>query len=77
MKAAGKDVKVALAEGNAAYEKRFGYIFLIRAAGRSAEDMLAQLRQRMGNDPATELQAAAGQQAEITTLRLRHLITGN
>ena len=40
----------ALREGNVAYERRFGHVFLIRAAGRSAEEMLAELRRRLGND---------------------------
>jgi OHCU decarboxylase len=73
---ADAEVHAALAEGNAAYEDRFGYIFLVRAAGRSAGEMLTLLRERMGNDPATELRVAAGQQAEITALRLRKLISG-
>jgi OHCU decarboxylase len=76
MDVAGDEVKAALAEGNAAYEERFGYIFLIRAAGRSAEQMLAELRRRMDNDVETELRAAAGQQQEITELRLRRLVAG-
>lgn len=76
MDQAAEDVKEALAEGNAAYEERFGYIFLVRAAGRDAEEMLALLRERMTNDPADEVRVAAGQQAEITALRLARLITG-
>lgn len=76
MDQASQDIRAALAAGNADYEDRFGFIFLVRAAGRGAEEMLALLRERMGNDPATELRVAAGQQAEITELRLRHLITG-
>jgi allantoicase len=66
--------KAALVEGNRAYEERFGHVFLIRAAGRSAEEMLAALRERMGNDPETELQVAAEQQRQITHLRLEKLL---
>lgn len=73
---ASEDVRAAFAEGNAEYEDRFGFIFLVRAAGRGAQEMLELLRERMANDPRTELRVAAGQQAEITALRLRHLITG-
>ncbi|AEH08694.1 MULTISPECIES: allantoicase [Protofrankia] len=73
---ASLDLKAALVAGNQEYEDRFGYIFLVRAAGRSAEEMLGLLRERLGNDPATELRVAAGQQAEITELRLRRLISG-
>lgn len=65
----------ALAEGNRAYEQRFGHVFLIRAAGRSAGEMLAALRERLTNDPDTELRVAAGQQAEITRLRLAALLS--
>ncbi len=64
----------ALAAGNAAYERRFGHVFLIRAAGRSAADVLAALEQRLGNDPATEVGVAGGQLREIAVLRLRALV---
>ena len=63
----------ALAEANADYERRFGYIFLVCATGKSADEMLALLRQRLTNDPATELRVAAGEQAKITRLRLEKL----
>ncbi|MEZ4237303.1 MAG: allantoicase [Myxococcota bacterium] len=61
----------ALAAENAAYEARFGHVFLICATGLSAATMLAALRARIGNDPATELRVAAGEQAKITRLRLQ------
>lgn len=61
----------ALAEGNAQYEARFGRVFLIRAKGRSGEEMLAALRRRLENDDAQEEQEAIGQLREITLLRLR------
>jgi OHCU decarboxylase len=64
------DVVAQLAAGNEAYEERFGFVFLIRAAGRSASDMLEQQRARLGNDRATELANAAQQQREITHLRI-------
>ena len=41
-------VAAALAEGNRAYEQRFGRVFLIRAAGRSATEILAALTERLG-----------------------------
>lgn len=63
-----------LAEGNRRYEERFGHVFLIRAAGRSAEEILAALRERLANDPDTELRVAAEQQREITRLRLEALL---
>ena len=67
---AGDAVLAALAEANRSYEARFGFTFIICATGRTADEMLAQLRQRLANDRATELQIAAGEQAKITALRL-------
>ena len=58
------------------YRWRFGYGFLIRARGRDLEEMLQALRARLGNDPATELAVAAGQEREIVQLRLRELAGG-
>jgi 2-oxo-4-hydroxy-4-carboxy-5-ureidoimidazoline decarboxylase len=60
-----------LASANAAYEARFGYVFIVCATGRSAEEMLSLLRARLRNDPATEIEVAAGEQARITSLRLK------
>jgi OHCU decarboxylase len=60
----------ALDAGNARYEARFGHVFLIRAAGRDAEEILEALRSRLTNDPDTELRLAAEQQREITRRRL-------
>lgn len=68
---AGADVAAQLAEGNAAYERRFGRVFLIRAAGRSPAEILAELDRRLGNDPDAEIAEALGQLAEIALLRLR------
>lgn len=67
-------VREALAEGNREYERRFDHIYLVCATGKSAADMLAILRERLANDPATELRIAAGEQAKITALRLRKLL---
>lgn len=64
-----------LAAGNSRYEERFGHVFLICATGRTAEEMLALLRERMGNDPETELRVAAEEQRKITQIRLRKLVT--
>jgi 2-oxo-4-hydroxy-4-carboxy-5-ureidoimidazoline decarboxylase len=67
---AGLDVLAALADANAAYERRFGYIFIVCATGKTADEMLALLRDRLRNDPATEIRVAASEQAKITALRL-------
>jgi allantoicase len=64
----------ALAEGNRAYQDRFGYVFIVSAAGRTAPEMLAMLRERLNNDPDTELRVAAGEQRRITRLRLERLL---
>ncbi|MFE6964011.1 allantoinase AllB [Agromyces sp. NPDC057679] len=61
----------ALAEGNAAYERRFGRVFLIRAAGRSARDILEALEARLGNDDADEAAIVAEQLREIAVLRVK------
>lgn len=68
-------VQERLREGNRAYEERFGYVFLIRAAGRSAEEILAALDERLNNDPSTERQIAAQQLREIACLRLEGVLT--
>ena len=67
---AGNDVREALARGNEEYEHRFGHIYLVFAWSKTAEELLAILRERLTNDPATELRVAAGEQAKITRLRL-------
>ncbi|MGN6575888.1 MAG: 2-oxo-4-hydroxy-4-carboxy-5-ureidoimidazoline decarboxylase [Nocardioides sp.] len=59
-----------LEAGNRAYEERFGHVFLIRAAGRTAEEMLAALDERLRNDPQTELHVVRRELAEIVRLRL-------
>ena len=63
-----------LAEGNRRYEQRFGHVFLIRAAGRSAEDMLAALEQRLGNDDDTERDVVRRELADIVRLRLQKVV---
>ncbi len=64
----------ALAAGNQDYERKFGYIFIVCATGKSADDMLGLLRKRMANEPATEIGLAAAEQRKITRLRLEKLL---
>jgi OHCU decarboxylase len=64
----------ALAEANREYEGRFGFIFIVCATGKAAEEMLAILRERLNNDPDTELRVAAGEQWRITELRLKKFL---
>jgi OHCU decarboxylase len=63
-----------LVETNREYERRFGHVFLILATGKTADEMLAELRRRLRNEPASELRIAAGEQAKITRLRLEKLV---
>ncbi|HEY2151377.1 MAG TPA: 2-oxo-4-hydroxy-4-carboxy-5-ureidoimidazoline decarboxylase [Vicinamibacterales bacterium] len=72
---AGDGTRRRLAEANAAYASRFGYIFIICATGRTAGEMLEALEQRMQNDPGSELGVAAGEQRRIIALRLAKLVT--
>lgn len=64
-------LKQALQAGNTAYEEQFGRVFLIRAKGRSGEEMLSELLRRLANDPQQERQEALKQLREITLLRLK------
>ncbi|MBK8463827.1 MAG: 2-oxo-4-hydroxy-4-carboxy-5-ureidoimidazoline decarboxylase [Nigerium sp.] len=66
------EVAEAIAEANAAYEARFGRVFLIRATGRSPAEMLAEARRRLGNDAASEAGEALEQLTQIAVVRLRH-----
>ena len=73
-RSAKDDVRAALAEGNRAYEAHFGYIYIVCATGRTSEEMLALLGQRLQNDPDAELRIAAEEQRKITQLRLEKLL---
>ncbi len=66
--------RTALADANRTYEERFGHVFLICASGQSAEEMLASIHRRLGNDAQTELEVAAGEQSKITRLRMERLL---
>lgn len=71
---ADEGTRAALAEAQREYEAQFGFIFLIRAAGRSAEEILSELDRRMANDLETELAVAAGELREIARFRLERLL---
>ena len=68
------DTAARLAAGNAAYEERFGRVFLIRAAGRDAEAILAELDRRLGNDDSTERAETVDNLRQIALLRLEALL---
>jgi OHCU decarboxylase len=67
-------IKDELAEANRLYEEKFGYIFIVCATGKTAEEMLALCRGRLGNPPEAELPVAADEQRKITEIRLRKLL---
>jgi OHCU decarboxylase len=74
MRDASPQVRAALARANATYVARFGYICIICATGKTADELLAITEARLGNDPATELGIAAEEQRKITRLRLEKLV---
>lgn len=71
---AATETKKALAAGNQEYEEHFGFIFIVCATGKTSNEMLAILNERLRNDPATELRVAAEEQRQITRLRLEKLL---
>jgi 2-oxo-4-hydroxy-4-carboxy-5-ureidoimidazoline decarboxylase len=64
-----------LAAGNRAYEQRFDRVFLIRAAGRDASGILAELERRLGNDDDTERAETIDQLRQIALLRLQQVVS--
>ena len=71
---ASPDTVDSLAALNHAYEQKFGFIFIICATGKTSDQMLSALRDRLENDGATELRIAASEQSKITELRLKKLV---
>lgn len=74
IRSADKLVREELEQVNRDYEHKFGYIYIVCATGKSAEDMLAIARSRLNNDPSTEIAVAAEEQRKITQLRLAKLL---
>ena len=64
-------LKIALADANREYERRFGRIFIVCATGKSAAEILGILQRRLNNDAEAELHEAAEQQRQITEFRLK------
>jgi OHCU decarboxylase len=73
-KSASPETLAKLADVNREYEERFGHIFIVCAAGKSAAEMLALAESRLHNDPRTELAIAAEEQRRIMRLRLAKLL---
>jgi 2-oxo-4-hydroxy-4-carboxy-5-ureidoimidazoline decarboxylase len=74
IESASQEVIKALAEGNLEYEEKFGYIFIVCATGKSAEEMLQTLQERLAHNPEDEIEIAAEEQNKITKLRLEKLL---
>jgi allantoicase len=73
-RSASSDTMTALADANRDYEQKFGFIYLVCATGRGADEMLANCRERLANDRASEVRIAAEEQAKIIALRLEKLV---
>ena len=71
---AGEQAQQALATANADYERRFGFIFLVFASGKTSEEILEILYRRLGNDRVTEIRNAVGEQMKIARLRLQKMM---
>ncbi|WP_406233809.1 2-oxo-4-hydroxy-4-carboxy-5-ureidoimidazoline decarboxylase [Nocardia sp. NBC_01009] len=71
---AADSIRAALAEGNRAYEQRFGHIYLVCATGKSGAELLELLHARLGNDPQTERRVMRTELAKINRIRLRRLL---
>lgn len=74
VKAAGAETLIKLQKGNEAYQEKFGYIFIVCATGKSAEEMLFLLEERLPNVPEEEIRIAMEEQLKITVLRLQKLL---
>lgn len=72
---AAERILAQLAEGNAKYERRFGFTYIVCATGKGAEEMLAILERRLASDRHTELSEAAEQQRQILQIRLLKWLT--
>ncbi|MEI4273571.1 2-oxo-4-hydroxy-4-carboxy-5-ureidoimidazoline decarboxylase [Klenkia sp. LSe6-5] len=74
MSGAADDVRAAILAGNRDYEAKFDQVFLVRAAGRTPEELLAELQRRLGHTPDQERPEVVEQLAQITELRVRGLV---
>ncbi|MDX6319230.1 MAG: 2-oxo-4-hydroxy-4-carboxy-5-ureidoimidazoline decarboxylase [Nocardioidaceae bacterium] len=71
---AGQDARARLAVANAAYEQRFGHVYLVCATGRTADELLAVCEDRLNNEPADERGVVLAELAKINRLRLVKLL---
>lgn len=75
--AASNETVSSLAALNEAYEQKFGFIFILCATGKTSDEMLTALRDRLQHDVDAELPIAAAEQSKITELRLKKLLTSS
>jgi 2-oxo-4-hydroxy-4-carboxy-5-ureidoimidazoline decarboxylase len=73
---ADAETATALAESNEEYERRFGHIYLVSAAGRTGQQLLTLLRARLRNSPETEWQVVRTELQKINEIRLREMLAG-
>ena len=71
---ADDSVRNELEEANNLYENKFGFIFIVCATGKSAEEMLSLCKQRSNNSETEEIKIAADEQRKITEIRLKKLL---
>ncbi|HEX6220652.1 MAG TPA: allantoicase [Acidimicrobiia bacterium] len=71
---ASREVLRDLVDVNRRYEEKFGFTYIVYATGKTASQMLAVARERLGNDRSTEIAAAAAEQRKITETRLRRML---
>lgn len=72
---AGAQLRAEIAAANAEYERRFGHVYLVSAAGRDARELLSLCRSRLGNSPAEERGVVLAELATINRLRLTRLLS--
>jgi 2-oxo-4-hydroxy-4-carboxy-5-ureidoimidazoline decarboxylase len=75
MAGAGDAIRAEMADKNSEYEKEFGYVYLVCATGRTAEELLGILTERLENDPDTERRVMRSELAKINRLRLERLLS--
>jgi 2-oxo-4-hydroxy-4-carboxy-5-ureidoimidazoline decarboxylase len=74
---ASDNTLLSLESLNRLYEEKFGFVFLIFATGKTADEMLGSLQRRLQNGRDVELKNAVGEQAKITRLRLEKLLSAD
>lgn len=74
VRTAAERTRAELVEANRAYEERFGHVYLVSASGKSADELLAILRERLGNEPSAEREVVRAELGKINRIRLEQLL---